>query len=134
MLAVVTGASRGLGQSYARRLAAEGYALHLVARDAGRLAEVAAEIRAVHQVPVEEITLDLAQPDSAQRLYAETRRRRAAPVDLLVNNAGFGLYGDFMECPIPRIQEMVILHTLTVAQSMRLFLPEMRERRTGTVI
>jgi uncharacterized protein len=134
MLAVVTGASRGLGESYARQLAARGYALHLVGRDRRRLAWVASEIRTAHQVAVEEIILDLAQPDGAERLYAETRRRRATHVDLLVNNAGFGLYGEFARCPSSRIREMLLLHVLTVAESMRLFLPEMRERRGGAVI
>src|SRR6266566_3103450 len=61
MLAVITGASRGIGESYARQLAARGYALLLVARDAERLARVAGEIRAAHAVAVEEIVLDLAQ-------------------------------------------------------------------------
>ena len=60
MLAVITGASRGIGESYARQLAARGYGLHVVARDAGRLAAVAAGLRAAHHVPVEEIVLDLA--------------------------------------------------------------------------
>jgi short-subunit dehydrogenase len=134
MLAVITGASRGIGESYARQLAARGYAVHLVARDAARLAQVARGIRAAHGVTVEEIVLDLAQPDSAERLYAEVRGRRTSPVDVLVNNAGFGLYGEFVDMPMPRIHEMLALHLTTVAKSVRLFLPEMRERRSGAII
>jgi len=134
MLAVVTGASRGIGESYARQLAARGYGLHIVARDADRLATLAAGLRTAHRVPIEEIVLDLAHPDSAERLYAEVRGRRRAPVDLLVNNAGFGLYGDFTDTPTLRLQEMVYLHVLTVMKLIRLFLPEMRERRSGTII
>jgi len=134
MLAVITGASRGIGESYARQLAARGYALHLVARDAERLARVAGEIRAAHGVAVEEIVLDLAQADAAERLYADVRRRRTEPVDLLVNNAGFGLYGEFADMPMPRIQEMLVLHLLTVTKLIRLILPEMRERRKGAII
>jgi short-subunit dehydrogenase len=134
MLAVITGASRGIGESYAQQLAARGYGLHLVARDAQRLTVVAQTLRAAHQIQVEEIILDLAQPDSAERLYAEVRSRRSAPVDLLVNNAGFGLYGDFMDMPTPRLQEMVYLHVLTFTKLMRLFLPEMRARRGGAII
>src|SRR5437879_9335558 len=75
MLAVITGASRGIGESYARQLAARGYVLLLVARDTERLARVAGEIRAAHGVAVEEIVLDLAQADGAERLYADVRRR-----------------------------------------------------------
>ena len=134
MLAVITGASRGIGESYARQLAARGYVLLLVARDAERLARVAGEIRAAHGVAVEEIVLDLAQADGAERLYADVRRRRTEPVDLLVNNAGFGLYGEFVDMPMPRIQEMLVLHLLTVTKLVRLFLPEMRERRKGAII
>ena len=134
MLAVITGASRGIGESYARQLAARGYGLHVVARDADRLAAVAQGVCAEYSVPVEEIVLDLAGADSAERLYAEVRRRQTAPVDLLINNAGFGLYGEFTDTPTPRLQEMVYLHTLTVMKLMRLFLPEMRARRSGAII
>ena len=134
MLAVITGGSRGIGESYARQLAARGCALHLVARDADRLARVAGELRTRHGVAVEEIVLDLAQPDGAERLYTEVRRRRTEPVDLLVNNAGFGLYGEFVDMPMSRIQDMLALHLLTVTKLIRLFLPEMRERRRGAII
>jgi hypothetical protein len=134
MLAVITGASRGIGESYARQFAARGYAVHLVARDAARLAQVASGIRSAHGVTVEEIVLDLAQPDAAERLYAEVRGRRKSPVQVLVNNAGFGLYGEFVDTPMPRIHEMLALHLTTVTKAIRLFLPEMRERRSGTII
>src|SRR5207249_4444138 len=63
MLAVITGASRGIGESYARQLAARGYGLHVVGRDADRLATLAAGLRAAHPVPIEEIVLDFALPD-----------------------------------------------------------------------
>ncbi len=134
MLAVITGASRGIGESYARQLAARGYALHLTGRDAGRLATVADDLRRRHGVAVEEIVLDLGQPDGAERLYAEVRSRRSEPVDLLVNNAGFGFFGEFTDMPMPRVQEMLALHVLTFTKLMRLFLPEMRERRQGAII
>src|SRR2546422_7735119 len=113
MLAVITGASRGIGESYARLLAARGYALLLATRRSSDLARVAGEIRAAHAVAVEEIVLDLAQADGAERLYADVRCRRTEPVTLLVNNAGFGLYGEFVDMPMPRIQEMLVLHLLT---------------------
>src|SRR3989442_5434029 len=134
MLAVITGASRGIGGSYARQLAARGYALHLVARDAERLARVAGEIRAAHGVAVEEIVLDLAQADAAERLYADVRRRRTKPADLLVNNAGFGLYGGFADMPMPRIQEMLVLQLLTVTKLIRLIIPQRPDSRTGSMI
>src|SRR5437879_13635053 len=64
----------------------------------------------------------------------ERSGRRTEPVTLLVNNAGFGLYGEFVDMPMPRIQEMLVLHLLTVTKLVRLFLPEMRERRKGAII
>src|SRR2546430_17684135 len=105
MLAVITGASRGIGESYARQLAARGYGLHVVARDAERLATLAAGLRAGHPVPVEGIVLDLALPDSAERLYAEVRGRRRAPGGLPVNNPGFGPLGGFTGTPTPPTPE-----------------------------
>lgn len=134
MLAVITGASRGIGESYARQLAARGYGLHLVARDAERLAWLAGDLRLRYGIAVDEIVLDLAQADAAERLYAEVRGRQTAPVDLLVNNAGFGLYGEFADLPMPRIQAMLMLHLVTFTKLVRLFLPEMRERRRGALI
>src|SRR2546426_12433181 len=114
MLAVITGASRGIGESYARQLAARGYALLLASRNAERLARVAGEIRAAHAVGVEEIVLDLAQADGAERLNAHVRCRRTEPVTLLVNNAGFGLDGEFADMPMPPIQAILVLHLLPV--------------------
>src|SRR2546428_9855690 len=101
MLAVITGASRGIGESYARQLAARGYALLLASRDAERLARGAGGIRAAHRVAVEEIVLALAQADGADRLYADLRCRRTEPLTLLLNNARFGLYGEFLDRPMP---------------------------------
>jgi uncharacterized protein len=134
MLAVITGASRGIGESFARQLAARGADLHLIARNADRLSKLARELRTAHGVHVEEIVLDLARFDAAEHLYTEVRSRRRVPVDIFVNNAGFGLYGEFVEHPMARIEEMLLLHTITVAKLMRLFLAEMRERGSGVII
>src|SRR5437879_12204149 len=112
MLAVITGASRGIGESYARQLAARGYALHLVARDAERLARVAGEIRAAHGVAVEETVLDLAQADGAERLYADVRRRRSEPVDPLVKHAGFGLNGELADLQMAQSRAMLVAQLL----------------------
>jgi len=134
MLAVVTGASRGISRAYAHQLAARGYGLHLVGRNQQRLAAVAEELRTMYGAQLEETVMDLSRPDGAERLYMEVRSRCTHPVDLVVNNAGFGLYGEFTDNPMPQLQEMVFLHILTVSKVMRLFLPEMRERRSGAII
>lgn len=131
--AVVTGASRGIGAEYAKALAAKGYDLLLVARDHSRLDDLASELIAGHTVEVEIEVMDLTARDAAQRLYVASRQRREH-VDLLINNAGFGAFGPFIELPMPRVQEMLRLHVNTIVESMRLFLPGMVERSSGAVI
>jgi short-subunit dehydrogenase len=131
--AVITGASRGIGAEYARALAARGYDLLLVSRDKDRMQSLASELVGCHRTTVEHEVLDLGEPEAAHRLYVAARGRRDV-VNLLVNNAGFGLFGPFVHMPMPRIQEMLRLHVNTVVETLRLFLPDMIERRTGAVI
>jgi len=131
--AVVTGASRGIGAAYARALAARGWNLLLVSRDGARLEQLASELTGRYGVQADIEIQDLGIEEAAQRLYAAARARRPV-VDLLVNNAGFGMYGDFAGMPMPRIQEMLRLHVNTVVEAMRLFLPVMIERRGGAII
>jgi uncharacterized protein len=131
--AVVTGASRGIGAEYARALAAAGYDVLLVARNEALLEHLASELRERHRVVTHTEAMDLALPDAAQRLYVAARQCRDH-VDLLINNAGFGAFGPFIDVPMPRIQEMLRLHVNTIVESMRLFLPGMVERSSGAVI
>jgi short-subunit dehydrogenase len=132
-LALITGASRGIGAAYARALAAKGYDLLLVSRDKARLDQEASELTKRHPVSVEIEVADLAAPDAANRLYVSARHRRRT-LDLLINNAGFGLFGEFVDLPMARIQEMLRLHVHTIVESIRLFLPGMIERGTGRII
>jgi short-subunit dehydrogenase len=129
--ALVTGASRGLGAAYARALAERGYDLLLLSRDKDQLERLARELTA--RVHVELETMDLAEPEAGHRIYAAARARRHG-IELVVHNAGFGVYGPFAEIPLPRIQQMLRLHLNAVLESMRLFLPEMIERRRGAMI
>jgi uncharacterized protein len=129
--AVITGASRGIGAAYARHLAGRGYDLLLLSRDKDRLQRLAEELGPGIHVEIE--CLDLAEPEASHRMYAAARRRRAV-VDLVVHNAGFGLYGAFATTPLPRIQQMLRLHQQTVLESIRWFLPDMVERRSGAMI
>ncbi|MGH7232386.1 MAG: SDR family NAD(P)-dependent oxidoreductase [Nitrospiraceae bacterium] len=131
--AVITGASRGIGAEYARALAGRGYDLLLVARDKDRLDTLARELAERYHVGVEHEVLDLAEPDAAHRIFVAARQRRDV-VDLLVNNAGFGFFGPFVEMPMPRVQDMLRLHVSTTVETLRLFLPGMIERRSGAAI
>lgn len=130
--AIVTGASRGIGAAYARRLAAQGYDLLLVSRDKPRLEALAVDLRSGGLRADFEV-LDLSERHAANRLYTAARERREH-VDLLINNAGFGLYGPFVEAPMAAIQQMLRVHVQTVVETIRLFLPGMQARRRGAII
>jgi short-subunit dehydrogenase len=131
--ALVTGASGGIGEAFARQLAALGKDLIVVARSEDKLRSLAQELAARHSVQVQVIAADLARHDSAAALHAETERLGLA-VDLLINNAGFAKGGEFSELPFDVQADMVRLNVNTLVELTRLYLPSMRERRRGGVI
>lgn len=131
--AVITGASRGIGAEYARALAAQGYDVLLIGRDKTRLETLRQELQREHQREVWMESLDLSKPQAAETLYKLAQSYRSE-VSLLVNNAGFGLYGDFAEMPLASIRDMLQLHMNTIVESIRLFLPDMLERKHGAII
>lgn len=131
--AIITGASRGIGAEYARAFARKGYDLLLVSRDQARLDRLISELSQSYPVRAHRLILDLAEPEAANRLYAEARQWCSVP-DVLIHNAGFGLFGEFAAMPMARIQAMLRLHINTVVESIRLFLPGMVERRSGSII
>ncbi len=114
MLAVITGASSGLGASFARKLAARGYDVLLVARREDRLRALADEIQNCHNVKAEILTADLMDEAGCERV-AETIRG-AADLGLLVNNAGFGTNGYFWEADVRGQLDMHKLHVLAVVR------------------
>lgn len=131
--ALVTGASRGIGESFARQLAAQGMDLILVARAEDRLQELAAELSAAHGVGAHVVACDLSMPGAANQVWAETERL-GLEVDLLVNNAGVGRRGPFAELDHDFQAAMVRLNVDTVVEMTRLYLPAMRARRRGGII
>src|ERR1700690_1972091 len=94
---LITGASGGIGYELARLFARDHHNLVLVARSAGKLAQVANELQA-HGVTVKTIALDLAAPPAPKFLFDQLQREGIA-VDILINNAGFGSYGEFKQMP-----------------------------------
>lgn len=132
-LALITGASEGIGEAFARQLAALDKDLVLVARREDRLRALAAELASKRGVQAHVITADLAQPGAAAALFAETEHQGLA-VDLLINNAGFGKGGEFTDIPFEAQAEMVRLNVNTLMELTRLYLPAMRRRRRGGVI
>ena len=131
--AVITGASRGIGAEYARALAAQGYDLFLVARDLTRLETLKQELHRVSEREIWVEPLDLSQPQAAQLLYDRAISYRSE-ISFLINNAGFGIYGDFAELPLVTIRNMLQLHINTIVESIRLFLPNMLTRKRGRII
>jgi uncharacterized protein len=131
--ALVTGASSGIGEAFARALARRGMALLLAARSEERLRALAGELVARHGVRVEVVPIDLAEPDAPRRLQAAADERDFEP-DLLVNNAGVGALGSFVEVPLGRQLAMVHLNVEALVALCGLYLPRMVARRSGAVV
>src|SRR5277367_927663 len=131
--ALVTGASAGIGQALARELAAGGTNLILTARRLERLEEFAAELRAKFSVLTEVFDADLTQADAPAKIFAFTQKR-GLTVQLLVNNAGFGQFGEVPSVEPQRLLDMVQVNCSAVVNLTRLYLPEMVARRSGDVL
>jgi hypothetical protein len=131
--ALVTGASSGLGADFARHLAAAGVNLVLVARRAESLDALGAELRKQQGVQVTVLPMDLGLPGAPERLHAETLRL-GLTVDILINNAGFGLFGEFLDIPAERERAMVELDVLVPLALSRLYGQEMVARRQGWIL
>jgi short-subunit dehydrogenase len=131
--AIVTGASSGIGDAIARRLAAEGSNLIVVARDQDRLDTLAEDLAAEHGVSVDVLAADLG--DATQRAVVEERLAAAdRPVDLLVNNAGFGTIGRFDQLDVDVEQAEIELNVVAVMRLTHAALGPMVERGSGTVL
>ncbi|WP_137294943.1 SDR family NAD(P)-dependent oxidoreductase [Nocardioides dongxiaopingii] len=131
--ALVTGATAGIGHAFAVHLARRGHDLVLVARDAGRLEQVAADLRAAHGVEVEVLVADLVEPDQLARVEARVADRERA-VDLLVNNAGFGLKKRFLDNPVEAEEAMLAVLVTAVLRLSHAALGAMTERGSGGII
>jgi short-subunit dehydrogenase len=131
-LALITGASSGIGATFARQLAARGCDLVLVARRQDRLEEQARAIQAGHSVLVEILPADLTHPTD---LKAVEDRIAAAPnLEFLVNNAGFGITGRFFSVPLDGQDQMHRLHVLAPLRLMHAALLDMVARKRGNII
>jgi len=131
-LAVVTGASSGIGAAVSRRLAAEGYRVVMVARRQDRLEQLASEIRAAGGA-AEVLVQDLAKPEGPQTVFDQVMERHGG-LDVLVNNAGFGWYGWCSDMQLATAQDMIQLNNAALTQLIVLFLPVMRRAARGHII
>ncbi|MET9820711.1 MULTISPECIES: SDR family NAD(P)-dependent oxidoreductase [Streptomyces] len=131
--ALITGSTAGLGAAFARRLAADGHDLVLVARDTERLREQATELHDRHGIEAEVLTADLSTDAGIDAVAARLGDRRN-PVDLLINNAGFGNKGRFLEVPMADELTMLKVHCEAVLRLTSAAVEAMRERGRGGVV
>ncbi|GAB2722696.1 SDR family NAD(P)-dependent oxidoreductase [Streptomyces bullii] len=131
--ALITGSTAGIGAAFARRLAADGHNLVLVARDTQRLREQATELHDRHGIEAEVLTADLAE-DKGIEAVATRLGDRKNPVDLLINNAGFGNKGRYLDVPMADELRMLKVHCEAVLRLTSAATQAMRERGRGGVI
>jgi len=133
MTALITGASSGIGEAFARRLAADGHDLFLVARSEGKLLDLCSELSAAHRIKARYLALDLTEAEADSRCFEETERLGIG-IGTLINNAGFGSMGDFAKLDIERELQMIRLNIGALVGLTHRYLGPMRERRKGTII
>jgi uncharacterized protein len=131
--ALVTGASAGIGKALAEELASGGTHLLLTARRGDRLQELAKQLRSKHKVNAEIFEADLAKPSAPEEVFQFTKEKGIA-IELLINNAGFGQYGELPSVEPRRLLDMVQVNCSAVLHLTRLFLPEMVARKRGDVL
>ena len=132
-IALVTGASSGIGAALARRLARDGMHLGLVARRADRLESLATELRAAHRIEADVLPSDLTRPGAVAALLDELGRRDLA-VDWLVNNAGYGTLGPFHTLPVEGELDEIALNVEALVELTGRLLPAMVRRGRGVVM
>ena len=130
---LITGASSGIGAAFARKFAALGRNVFLVARSEDKLITLCNELGRMSGVRAQYFVLDLTEPDAAARLFEETQKR-GLEIDMLINNAGFGSMGYFDKLDPKREVEMIDLNVRALVDITHRFLIPMRERKQGTII
>jgi len=127
--ALVTGASGGIGLELSRILAREGYDLFLVARNGSRLTEISEELSREYGINAVPVPADLSDISACERLYEIT-----GPVEVLVNNAGFGDYGEYRLCEWSKQETMIRLNDIALAKISHMYIPDMVSRGSGKIL
>ena len=130
---LITGASSGIGEAFARKLAARGQNLLLVARSEDKLITLCNELGRIKSISAQYIAMDLSERNAPARLFEETRKRELE-IDLLINNAGFGSMGHFAKLDLARELNMIDLNVRSLVELTHRFLQPMRERKSGAII
>lgn len=130
---LITGASSGIGEAFARQLASQGHDLVLVARSEKALHELCDELMLREKVSAHYVVLDLTESGADAKLFADTERH-GIEIDWLINNAGFGSAGDFSSLPLDKELEMIDLNIRALVAITHRYLQRMRELGRGTII
>ena len=130
---LITGASGGIGEAIALKLAARKQNLVLVARNELKLKTLAEQLTKQHSILVEYISIDLSKADAPQKIFDETQRRELT-IEMLINNAGIGSGGEFLAIPLQAELAMLQLNISSLVALTHLFLQEMKTRKRGTII
>lgn len=131
--ALITGASSGIGEEFARQLASKNTNLILVARSQDKLEELATKLQQQYSINAEIIVRDLTEPAAGKTVF-DLVQQKGLTVDLLINNAGFGDYGSFCDCDLTKQMSMVQLNVTVLTELTGLFLPAMKARDNGGII
>lgn len=131
--ALITGASSGIGEAFARRLAAEKRDLVLVARSEQKLQGLCGELMRKHSIKAHYIAVDLTEPGSDELIFNYTEKN-GFEIDFLINNAGLGSMGDFVKLDRDKELDMIRLNVLALVALTHRYLGQMRTRRSGTII
>ena len=130
---LITGASSGIGAAFARKLAARGRNVFLVARSEDKLIALCNELGRLTSIRAQYLALDLRHPDAGAQLLEETQKRELE-IEMLINNAGFGSMGDFVKLDPNHELEMLQLNIRALVDLTHRFLGPMRDRKRGTII
>lgn len=128
---MITGAASGLGLEFCRLLAQESYEIILVDKDASGLEKASKELRGNYHIQIENFCMDLSHQGAGRELFEAVQM---LDIDILINNAGFGVYGYFTETPWEVEEAMLQLHVLTLTQLTKLMVQKMVQRGRGQIL
>ena len=130
---LITGASSGIGEAFAKRLALEKHNLVLVARSEEKLRQLCGELTGAHGITCNYVAVDLTEPGAHEKLLSEAKAN-GWEIDWLINNAGFGSAGDFATLDLNKELEIIDLNVSALVALTHHFLQDMRTRRSGTIV
>lgn len=130
---LITGASSGIGLNFSHKFAGSGHDVILVARSEGKLMNLAHEIESKYGVKAHVFTSDLSNPEAPKKLYEEVKEKEIH-VDILINNAGFGLFGEFEETEMSKELDMIQVNITALTELSKYFGKEMVMRTSGQIL